>query len=237
MQLQLLGGFRLSVDGAPVATTIPVQRLLAYLGLHRTANRHQVAGALWPDFPEQRAHGSLRTALWRAQALRPGVVRTADHAMALDVDVEVDVDVLLRCAGALRRGEDRPEWRAALLVGEGELLPGWYDDWVLLERERLRQLRLHALEASSGLLLRQGCFGEALDLALAALRAEPLRESAHRLLVEIHLREGNRSEALRQYAEYAELLRREIGEDPSPRMTAMVATTCRADPAPAARSR
>ena len=59
-------------------------------------------------------------------------------------------------------------------------------------------------------------FCDALQVGLAAVRAEPLRESAHRLLVRVHLREGNVAEAIRQYRSYADLLRRELHATPSP---------------------
>ncbi len=96
-----------------------------------------------------------------------------------------------------------------------DLLPYWDEDWVLLERERFRQARLHALEHHSERLLGQQRYGEALQAALGALAGEPLRESAHRLLIEVHLAEGNAAEALRQYHQYRELLRSELGIAPS----------------------
>ncbi|HEY6203669.1 MAG TPA: bacterial transcriptional activator domain-containing protein [Candidatus Limnocylindria bacterium] len=80
----------------------------------------------------------------------------------------------------------------------GELLADWCDEWVLLERERLRQLRLHALEVLTQRLVTVGRYADAMEVALAALRSEPLRESAHRAVISVHLAEGNRSEALRQ---------------------------------------
>jgi DNA-binding SARP family transcriptional activator len=81
----------------------------------------------------------------------------------------------------------------------GELLPGWYEDWVLVERERLRQLRMHALEALAEKLTEAGRYGVAMQAAYAAVRADPVRESAHRAVVRVHLAEGNVLEALRAY--------------------------------------
>jgi DNA-binding SARP family transcriptional activator len=96
-----------------------------------------------------------------------------------------------------------------------DLLVGWYDDWVLLERERLRQLRLHALEVLSGQLLAAGNGPAAVEAALAAVAVEPLRESAHRAVIRAHLAEGNRAEALRQRDQLRHLLRLELGVKPS----------------------
>ncbi len=110
-----------------------------------------------------------------------------------------------------------------------------YEDWVLRERERLRQLRLHALEELGLHLLLRERFGEAVDVALRALAAEPLRESANRLLIRIHLAEGNRIEARRHYDRYAELLLTELGELPGDAVTGLLPRAS-ARPGPGGRS-
>jgi DNA-binding SARP family transcriptional activator len=104
----------------------------------------------------------------------------------------------------------------------GELLPGWYDDWVLFERERVRQLHLHILEAVAEALSASGRFGVALEAGLRAVQVDPLRESAHRLVMEIHLAEGNIWEALRRYEECSRLLWKELRVAPSGRMRELV---------------
>jgi DNA-binding SARP family transcriptional activator len=96
-----------------------------------------------------------------------------------------------------------------------ELLPGWHDEWLLVEREELRQRQLHALEFGARRLIDRARYGEAILFLLAALRAEPLRESAHRLVIEAHLGEGNQSEARRQWQIYAHLVRERLGAAPS----------------------
>ena len=103
-----------------------------------------------------------------------------------------------------------------------ELLPDWYDEWVLIERERYRQVGLHALESLCRAADRETPFGRALETGLAAVAGEPLRESAHRALIKAHLAEGNVSEAIRQYRVYRELLRDQLSLDPSPAMEALV---------------
>jgi DNA-binding SARP family transcriptional activator len=90
-----------------------------------------------------------------------------------------------------------------------DLLPTWDDDWLLLERERHRQLRIHALESLSTSLRRSRRFALAMHCALAAVDAEPLRESAHRRVIEVHLAEGNIAEALRQL----HVCRRHLGDE------------------------
>ena len=104
----------------------------------------------------------------------------------------------------------------------GELLPGWYEDWVLLERERLRQLRMHALEVLADKLVCVGRFGEAVQAAMAAVAAEPLRESARRAVVRVHLAHGNVAEAVREYEAFRELLADELGVAPSPQLECLM---------------
>ena len=108
------------------------------------------------------------------------------------------------------------------LDGPLELLPGWYDDWVLLERERLRQLWLHGLEAAARRLGRLRRFDLAVDAAMLAIRIEPLRESAHRTLAELHLDEGNAGAARRCYDAFTKLLRDELDIAPSLAFAALV---------------
>jgi DNA-binding SARP family transcriptional activator len=112
-----------------------------------------------------------------------------------------------------------------------DLLPGWYDDFVIFERERLRQRLLHALEALSRLLVDARRYAQAVEVALEAVHAEPLRESAHRTLLEAHLAEGNLVEARRGYCGYRDLIRRDLGVEPDPALAALVAL-----PLPAAAS-
>ena len=114
---------------------------------------------------------------------------------------------------------------AAAAVGwlAAELLPGWYEDWVLLEAENWRQLRLHALEAAAGVLAGAARFGEAVAAAQAAVEADPLRESSHAALIAVHLSEGNQSEAVREFEHYRQQLKTALGLEPSERLRALVA--------------
>jgi DNA-binding SARP family transcriptional activator len=103
-----------------------------------------------------------------------------------------------------------------------ELLPGWYDEWVLVERERHRQLSLHALESLCDHLTTAGRYGAAVLAGLAAVDREPLRESAHRALVRAYLAEGNAWEAIRRYRHYEEIAARHLGVGPSPMMRSLL---------------
>src|SRR4051794_22119919 len=227
-RLDLLGGFRLQVIGARSCTAADglargVQRLVAHLGLADRPARSAVAGLLWPDVPEPQAQGSLRSALWRLQKVAPGVVDVSHGVLFLAPAVRVDVrefDVWAQASIDPRVDVDRSVPAAVGL--SQELLPGWYEDWVLLERDRLRQLRLHALEALADKLTAVGRHGEALQAAHAAVRTEPLRETAHRTLMRIHLAQGNVAEAIRTCESFRALLFHELGVAPSPLMEELV---------------
>ncbi|MGY1690658.1 AfsR/SARP family transcriptional regulator [Geodermatophilus sp. SYSU D01105] len=200
-----------------------VQRLVAHICLSGRPPRTAIAGHLWPDAPEDHAHGSLRSALWRLHKVAPGLVEVSGSTLALADGVRVDVWELGDWA---RRVRDPRSCLADVEVPDvglaGELLPGWYDDWVLLERERLRQLRMHALEQAAVRLAVAGRHGDALQAAHAAVRAEPLRESAHRTVIRVHLAEGNVVEALRTYDRFREMIADELGVQPGEHMARLV---------------
>lgn len=222
LRLFLLDGFRLVHRETPVALPRGLQRVIALVGLRSGATRSHLAGLLWPDRPEQRALSSLRTALWRLRRHPYCPVQITEDAVRLDPLVTVDVDDLTRAAAHVQAGGDPRQVSRILAIGRHDLLPGWYDDWVLLERERLRQLRLHALEEIARAHLRMGAHGEALQAALEAMRAEPLRETPHRLMVEVHLAEGNAYEALHTFYAYRELTLRDLQLEPSPAMRDLI---------------
>ena len=223
IRVSLSGAFGLSTDGESIDVSVPAQRLLAFLALRDHAvDRSHVAGLLWRGSSPARAAGSLRSALWRIRRCGE-IVEITSHGLRLSPAVRVDVRDTVSWA---RRVADPShainddDVRQAL--EGGELLPDWDDDWVAVERERLRQLRLHSLEVLSQRLARLGRHSDAIEVGLAALRNEPLRESAHRAVISVHLAEGNPSEALRQYGRFRELLRSELGLEPSPLIKELV---------------
>jgi DNA-binding SARP family transcriptional activator len=222
-RLHLMSGFQLEIGGRTVDVATPAQRVLAFLALNaRPVSRSHIARALWRDSGDARAAGSLRSALWRIRRYG-ALVDLAPRGVSLNEAVRVDVREATSWARrvsdashALR--DDDVQFAAA----SGELLPEWDDEWVSVEREHVRQVRLHALEILSERLVSERRFGLAIEAALASLRADPLRESAHRAVVAVHLAEGNRSEALRHFREYDELLRVQLGIEPTVLMRRLV---------------
>jgi DNA-binding SARP family transcriptional activator len=228
MVLRLLAGFDLVVDGVSVLLPLVAQRLLAFLALtDRPVSRLYVSGNLWPDKSEDRAAANLRSTLWRLR--QPGIdlVRCTASRIGLRDAVAVDARNLATfcrraVAGTLSVG-DLHEFDAGHFTLADEILPDWYDEWLLIERERLRQLRLHATDRVCALLASNGRYADAVDVALAAVANEPLRESSHQTLIEIHLAEGNRNEAIRQFHRYRDLVRDGLGLDPSPSIARLFA--------------
>jgi DNA-binding SARP family transcriptional activator len=220
-QLHLLGGFRFLVGGHLVQLPAQAQRLLALLALREPQSRSTLAGLLWGDVVEARAQAYLRNVIWRVRQTSDYALHCAHHSVGLAPGVAVDVAAVRRSATRVLRGchTDDPDLLAAL---DQDLLPAWDEDWLLIERERQRQLRLHALEALSEAYRETGRYPDAITAALAAVRAEPLRESAQCALIGAHLAENNVCEALRQFESYRRLLAAELGIRPGCRLTDMV---------------
>jgi SARP family transcriptional regulator, regulator of embCAB operon len=224
LRISVLARFSL-IDGHGVAVPVAngTQRLLSLLALRdRVVHRASVAGALWPDVSESHAHASLRSALLRVPEAARSVVAVSDAELSLAEGVEVDVRDAQAVAHRLLDDATPPEdadlGLAAISALSSDLLPGWNDEWVTAEAEAWRQLRLHALEALTDRLAAQRRYGDALAAAMAAIKAEPLRESAHAALIRVHLAESNQSEALRQFERYEQLLRSELGIEPTSRL-------------------
>ncbi|MFN0090552.1 MAG: BTAD domain-containing putative transcriptional regulator [Acidimicrobiales bacterium] len=203
--MTLLGGFELHVAGAAVELGRQAARVVGLLAVSaRPLNRARVAETLWTDSNQDRALSNLRNAVWHLRRADCGTVVSSGAALALDPEVEVDLHRL--------RAAEVPQ--PVDLIAE-DLLPGWDEEWLVLERERHRQWRLHSLERVSAELRAQGRFADAIDSALLAVQIEPLRESAHMALIAAYVAEGNASEAMRAYRAYAALLQAELGISPA----------------------
>jgi DNA-binding SARP family transcriptional activator len=218
-------GFRLTADGIGVPLTTAAQRLLAYLALQqRPLPRTLVAGVLWADVPDDRAGGNLRSALWRLRQPGLRLVDSDGSCLSLSPLVSVDVrDADAIAARLLNPTEEASDVDLEEFAFGGDLLPGWYEDWAILERERQRLICLHALETLCERWAASGQFAKAVLAGLAAVSSEPLRESASRALIKAHLAEGNGIEARRQYGVYRLTLRRELDLEPSSEIKQLVA--------------
>jgi DNA-binding SARP family transcriptional activator len=224
LRLTLLGGFCLRTGREVVSLSLVPQRLLAVLALNGyRLQRGYVAGLLWGDSTESRANGSLRSALWKLQGGGLRVIAVDGDDLALSPEVDVDVERATSLAQEVVAGSFGADASALLDPHfSAELLPGWDDEWVAGARERHRQLSLHALEMLCEHLTAIGRYGIAVQAGLAAVDREPLRESAHRALMKVHLAEGNAGEAIRRYRQYEEIAARDLGLGPSPMMRSLL---------------
>ncbi|SDB91727.1 DNA-binding transcriptional activator of the SARP family [Raineyella antarctica] len=227
LRLHVLQTFDLQLDGQSIPLPGVCERLLAYLAVIGPTHRNVLCGNLWPENTEKCARASLRTALWTLTHTCPDCLSVTRGSARLAPDVEVDLDRFRRLAWTLMGGDPQP---AAYGTGEqllractgAELLPGWYDDWLDDPRERVRLLRLHALEALCASLNDRGQHGLALQVALEVARMEPLRESAAAAVIATHLRAGNAVEARRFHASFSARLWDELGVTPSEELWAML---------------
>lgn len=222
IELNLLGGFRLFLDGDLIQVGLTGQRLLAALACRgRQATRRQIAYTLWPDVTSARAHANLRTALYRLGRSAPGVVFVTTSYLQLPVGAKVDLEQSSRLAKSLLSVGDTVEPADSDLLSDAlqvnlydDLLPDWDDEWLADHQSRYRQLRLTALEALSYQLAAVGRHGAAMQTALAAVQADSLRDSAYETLIRTCLAQGNRHEALVHYSTYRRVLREELGLEP-----------------------
>jgi DNA-binding SARP family transcriptional activator len=225
LHLRVLGSFRAELaSGVPlVIATRKAQALLAFLALGqgRPHTRQSLATLLWGETAEKQAQQSFRQALAR---LRRGIDAGAAAAfvvegptVALDpAAVEADAVTLERL---VRAGTPEALERACELY-RGDLLEGFdfgepaFDDWLVVERQRVRELAIQALSTLLAHRVTAGAVDAAIDTAARLLAIDPLQESAHRALMRLLVAQGRRGAALRQYQRCVEILRRELRTDP-----------------------
>jgi DNA-binding SARP family transcriptional activator len=227
-RLDMLGELTVGFDGEAQHLSLSAQRLLALLAVvhrDRRTRRLAVAERLWPDAAPGRAASNLRSVLWRLPRPRGRVLVLGNASdLWLAPDLRVDLWEAEELAHRLCSA-DPPHLTPTtdLSALHSDLLPGWSEPWLAADQESYRQKRLHALERSAMVFCEQGRFTDALDAGLGAVQSEPLRESAHRRVIEVHLAEGNHAEALRQYHGYRRLLAEELGLPPSSTIRRLVA--------------
>lgn len=235
LRVFLFGGLRVYCGDEPLPP-FPTQKtrsLFAYLVTYRQQphTRVRLARTFWPDKPSDRARRNLNTTLWRLRrTLPPGYLRTEGERISFDSSGDYWVDVAayeeaLQRAGLFQDGaaalvgpyQNRLEYlqRAAELY-RGDFLAGFYEDWSLVEAERLRALYLQVL---SGLLASHRAGGEyeaALELALRLLEVDPLHEETHQQAMEMYALLGRHEQALAQFEACRRLLREELDVEPMP---------------------
>lgn len=229
-RLGLLPSFSMRSGGKEVQLGGTAAKALVFVALQDQAvDRSVAAGVLWPYVRDARAAANLRTTLWRiTQATESSILDVHGASLRIDPTVVVDLHQAVgearRIVGGVRdvrEMRDEVVQRTISLLMT-DLLTNWYDDWLMVHKERWRQLRLHALDAMGVQLTQCGRCALAVDAATASVDAEPLRESGYRCLMQAHLAQGNVSEAVRTHRRYTELLDKELGIRPSHHMTELL---------------
>lgn len=215
--MHVLGSFEIVLDDLRPTLPLPTQRLVTLLALRREIGRTQAAGVLWPEVEHTHALANLRTALWRLRSVCPGIVSTCGSELRTDPETTIDLREAEELAHRIMQ-DSLPLYEAreaSAMLGD-DLLPDRDDEWLEFERERFRELRVHALERLSERLSAWREHAEAVQCGLLAVQAEPLRESAHRALMRAHIAEGNRARAVQQFRLLERQLELELQVSPSP---------------------
>jgi DNA-binding SARP family transcriptional activator len=214
-RLQVFNNWSLARGNERPDVGLREKRVLALLALTGARSRSYIAGILWPASSERHAGANLRESLSRLHRQVPGIVVARAGTVDLDPRIALDLAEFRECAHEITtHGSTDDPLGAVETLAAADLLPGWYEDWVVAERTHIEQMRLRSLERIAGTELTRDP-NIALQAALAAVRLDPLRDAAQRALLKVHLHEGNDAEAVRHFAVYRSQLRAEMGLEPS----------------------
>jgi len=234
LEIRLFGGFEMRFDKAPL-DPFPLRAarsLLAFLVMNRDRphSRELLAGTFWPHLSDAHARRRLSQALWQVRASLRGLDELAETLVLAtgssircnpDADLCLDVERFEQSieqanrAAAVQHTERVRLLKIAAHLYRGDLLDGFYDDWALLDRERLRGSFLTSLEVLTDLLMGSSDYEEALVYARALAQHEPLREESHQRVMRLMVLLGRHTEALRQYERCRQILADELGARPS----------------------
>jgi predicted ATPase/DNA-binding SARP family transcriptional activator len=237
LHIKLLGRFQVERDGVALTAfhSQKTQSLFAYLIIHRDRAhlRSVLADLFWGESDEARAQANLRHALYSLRRTIEGpegrfgrYILTEGSAVRFYTDspYRLDTEQFEQTLESAQSApvEERPQLlQQAIALYQGDLLPGFYDDWVVIKQEHLRELYLHALKELAAQCTEQKDYSHAIEWARRALAANPLQEDLHRALMQLHLLVGNRTGALQQYSECESVLHRELNAVPLPETRAL----------------
>ncbi len=230
VHLHMFGGLVVQVGERTVTrfTTQKSAALLAYLGCFpQLHSRDILVDIYWPDSEVDAGRASLSQALstLRRQLEPPGtaagtvILSTKSHVGLNQKAISSDVNEFQAALRRARVGAPRADRLEALQEAaglyRGELLPGFYEDWVQAEQQRLADLYFQAVDSLVNLLEESDDFLSAIEYARRAIAIDPLREESHQHVMRVLAASGNRADALNQYRELARILDEELGATPS----------------------
>jgi len=241
LRVRLFGALDLERDGRQLDrfSSRKARDLFAYLAVHRRGGhgRDQLAGIFWGDSSDDRARHALNTTLWRINRVlgarddhprQNGCLRITAQHIAFNTAADVWLDVAefeSRCRAA-EQSKDVAErialYEQAISFYRGDLLPDSYEDWCVLERERLQSLYVRALSRVMGYHAQRGDHAVAIDCGMRILGCDQLQEEVHRDLIQLYLDSGQPAAALKQYRICEELLREELAVAPAPETRALL---------------
>ena len=223
-QLSLLQSWQLRRGTDVVHLAARQQRLITALAINGPRLRGFLVGLLWPECRESRALESLRVSMHLISRQVPGLLVNGGAVLSLSDVVDVDLHrVRAQIRELSRVGLNGNVASCLHELRDAELLPGWYDDWVLFEQSRLRQDRLHAFHIIARESLARRDYEAALEAAEAALELEPLYESAVALLIQAERQRGNKAAVLRAFEKYQLNLKEDMGLLPSEAIRRLIA--------------
>jgi DNA-binding SARP family transcriptional activator/Tfp pilus assembly protein PilF len=233
LRAHLFGGFSITGNDSPLSLPrgTAACSLLAYLLTYRDRphTRDLLAGTFWSDLPDATARRRLSQVLWQIrQALNPHQILLTEgdtvqfnHGLLLWLDIEEFARH--RAQGTSGQPEAIEHCAWCIELYKGEFLAGLYDDWVLLERERLRDIFLAILGQLVEGLKARGEYERALLYAHRLASEDPWREEAHREIMRLCHLLGRDAEALKQFETCRRVLVEELGVEPSPETEALAA--------------
>lgn len=232
LEIRLFGGLYLALGATPLTTFMSnkVPALLAYLAVNRQPQRREtLAALLWGGLPEADAKNNLRQSLTNLRKFVDAHVLIDRETVALNPAAPYALDVAAFEKHLLGAAAAQPaDWQAAGELYRGDFLAGFsvrdapeFEEWMLAQRARYRELALHALHALTQQTAAAGDYAHAVDAATRLLALDPWREEAHRQLMLLKARTGQRSAALAQYEICRQVLAEGLGVEPSPETTAL----------------
>ena len=239
LKIRLLGGFSLELDGKPVSglPSRKAEALVAYLVCHqRPFPREVLADFLWDDRPQEQTLANLRSLLSGLRRKLGDFLIITRQSISFNHEASYWFDVaeftkhlppLSEKTDTMSRDE-RSQRETAVSLYQGNFLDGFYvresrrfEEWVSLERERLQRLAVHNLQQLVKAMRQQGQYAAGIEAAVKLLEFDPLSEVAHRSLMMLLARNGQRNAALQQYDTCCRILDEELGVPPTSETTAL----------------
>jgi predicted ATPase/DNA-binding SARP family transcriptional activator len=249
LEIRTLGGLSINLDGQPVTAfqSDKVRALLANLVVEseNPHRRETLAGLLWPDYPERSARTNLRNALAnlrqviRDREATPPFLRISRQSIQFNsesdswADVKAFTNLLDACKAHTHPrlevcDQCKERLQEAVSLYQGDFLSGFsladspaFEEWALLERERLGRLVTDALLQLASLHEARGEYESALQHSRRMLELDPLAEEVHRQVMRVLAHQGQRSAVVAQYQTCCRILEEELGVEPEPETTAL----------------